>query len=82
MSLTIADEAPGTHVLLDGFNGYGIAVVEAGWLRAGGWKIVREPEVNNPAHVVVVGSKKDKKFRDRLAVRAELLVVPSRCLEN
>lgn len=80
LSATIANEAPGTHVLLNGHPSYGIAVIEANWLRAGGQKLIREPEEGNPAHIVVVGSKKDKKFRDELARRALILVMPARCL--
>ena len=75
MSVTIATEAPGYHILLDGHVGYGLLAITAGLARQNRQILVRDPRPENPAHAHVVG-KKTGSVKDALRVGARILVEP------
>lgn len=74
--MDVSTETTRERVLGAGFPGQQIVGVKAGELRKLGYLIVRDPEPNNPAHVLVIpnpGKSSKQKHRDRkaMALRAE-----------
>lgn len=77
MSVTIAEEAVGVDVLLDGHEGYGVASFPARVARHDcGQHLVRRPLPKNPAHAEVVGRKTDA-VKKKLRLASTVLVQPS-----
>jgi len=78
MSVTLAAEATGTDVLLEGHEGYGLASFSAGVARTNNQRLVRHPTAADPAHVHVVGQKTSS-VRNSFARESILLIEPSSC---
>lgn len=62
--------------ILNGHPGYGLVQYTAGYARAAGQAIVRDPKPDDPAHMHVVGPK-GKGWRRRFATGCTILVCPS-----
>ena len=62
--------------VLNGHPGYGLVQYTAGYARAAGQVIVRDPRPGDPAHMHVVGPK-SKGWRRRFATGCIVLVCPS-----
>ncbi len=75
LSVTIADETAGEHVLLDGHQGYGVAAITAGLARANHQVIARFPTQEDPAHAHVIGNK-PKSVRNALRKGSRILAPP------
>lgn len=68
LSMDVSTETTADRVLAAGFPGQKIVGIKAGVLRKLGYLIVRNPEPDNPAHVLVVpkpGKSKKQKHVDR-----------------
>ncbi len=66
--MDVSTETTADRVLAAGFPGQKIVGIKAGVLRKLGYLIVRNPEPDNPAHVLVVpkpGKSKKQKHVDR-----------------
>jgi hypothetical protein len=77
LSMDISTETTQERVLAMGFPGQKLVGIEAGVLRRLGYLICRDPEPNDPAHVLVLphpGKSKNQKREDRkrMALAARL----------
>jgi hypothetical protein len=76
LSMDVSTETTTEKVLAAGVPGQQIVSIKAGELRKLGYGIVRDPEPNDPAHVLVIpnpGKSSSQKHRDRkaMAIRAQ-----------
>ncbi len=71
LSMDVSSETTREKALAMGFPGQRLVGIKAGTLRQLGYIIVRDPEPNNPAHVLVLpkpGKTKSEKQLDRKAM--------------
>lgn len=76
LSVTIAAECAGRHVLLNGHDGYGLAALSAGHARSCKQGIQRAPTENDPAHAHIIGEK-PRSVRKCLLGGTSMLVEPN-----
>lgn len=71
LSMDVSTETTAEKVLAAGFPGQKIVSIRVGVLRRLGYVIVRDPEPDNPAHVLVLpmpGKSNNRKHLDRKAI--------------
>ncbi len=75
MSAVLADPSRDPSEVITGHEGYGLVELTAEVLHASGQQIVRDPQPDEPAHVLIVG-KKTKARRRGLADASRWIIRP------
>lgn len=77
MSVGLAAEMPGTEVLLEGYDGYGVAAFTAGHARrVCAQAVARAPVLERPWHAHVIG-RKTGSVTKRLRDGSTVVVIPN-----
>ena len=76
MSAALASGCGGAQDVLTGHEGFGLVAFSAGFIREQGLRIVRDPQPEEPWHVLIVGNK-TRGLRKQLTRNATWVVLPT-----